>query len=79
MRHIYLIRHGHPDFPIGSRICLGQTDTPLGPLGRLQGILLTRTFSAATLSGVYTSPLSRACATARCISQTPIINTNLRE
>ena len=31
MRALYLIRHGHPDFPIGSRICLGQTDTPLGP------------------------------------------------
>lgn len=39
MRSVYLIRHGHPDFPIASRICLGQTDTPLGPLGRLQGVL----------------------------------------
>ena len=79
MRRLYLIRHGHPDFPIGSRICLGQTDTPLGPLGRLQSVLLARTFSVATLSGVYTSPLSRAYATARCISQTPIINTGLSE
>ena len=79
MRRLYLIRHGHPDFPIGSRICLGQTDTPLGPLGRLQSVLLARTFSVATLSGVYTSPLSRAYATARCISQTPLINTGLSE
>ena len=65
MRSVYLIRHGHPDFPIASRICLGQTDTPLGPLGQLQGVLLARAFAQTALTAVYTSPLCRAYDTAR--------------
>ena len=32
MRRVYLIRHGHPDFPLGAHMCLGRTDTPLGPI-----------------------------------------------
>ena len=40
MRRVYLIRHGHPDFPLGAHMCLGRTDTPLGPLGRMQAALL---------------------------------------
>lgn len=79
MRSIYLIRHGHPDFPIGSRICLGQTDTPLGPLGQLQGVLLKRAFATIPLTGVYTSPLRRAYDTACFISEAPIINADLTE
>ena len=78
MRHVYLIRHGHPDFPIGSRICLGQTDTPLGPLGHLQGVLLAHTFAQQPLT-VYTSPLRRACDTARHLTPAPIVRTGLSE
>ena len=79
MRNIYLIRHGHPAFPIGSRICLGQTDTPLGPLGHLQGVLLAKTFSETPLIAVYTSPLKRATETAYYISASPIIKPGLSE
>lgn len=79
MRHIYLIRHGHPDFPIDSRICLGRTDTPLGPLGHLQGVLLARTFSTSILSSVFTSPLSRAYDTACYIHEATVIKTGLSE
>ena len=79
MRRLYLIRHGHPDFPIGSRICLGQTDTPLGPLGHLQGVLLARTFRNVPLQAVYTSPLSRADETAHYLSPHPILEPLLKE
>ena len=79
MRSIYLIRHGHPDFPIASRICLGQTDTPLGPLGQLQGVLLARAFEQTALTAVYTSPLCRAYDTARYLSDKPIVNNDLAE
>lgn len=79
MRNVYLIRHGHPDFPIGSRICLGQTDTPLGTLGHLQGVLLKHTFSDKTLAGVYTSPLHRAYDTARYLNAPLIIKSGLTE
>lgn len=71
MRALYLIRHGHPDFPIGSRICLGQTDTPLGPLGHLQGVLLARHFKDIHVENVYSSTLSRAMETAQHISRAP--------
>lgn len=79
MRQIYLIRHGHPDFPIGSRICLGQTDTPLGPLGHLQGVLLAQVFHAVPLSAVYTSPLSRTRETAHYLTSHPIEHPFLKE
>lgn len=71
MRHLYLIRHGHPDFPIGSRICLGRTDTPLGPLGHLQGVLLARHFEDIPVKTVCTSTLTRAMETARHLSPAP--------
>ena len=46
MRRVFLIRHGHPDFPLGAHVCLGRTDTPLGPLGRMQAALLGETLLA---------------------------------
>lgn len=79
MRSVYLIRHGHPDFPIASRICLGQTDTPLGPLGQLQGVLLARAFAQTALTAVYTSPLCRAYDTARYLCDKPIVKNDLAE
>lgn len=78
-RRIYLIRHGHPDFPLGSRICLGQTDTPLGPLGRLQGVLLAQHLADVPLAAVYTSPLARARETARFLSADAIVVPGLAE
>ena len=40
MRKIYLIRHGKPNFPAGSSMCLGRTELPLGAVGRMQAALL---------------------------------------
>ena len=63
MRRIWLIRHGHPDFPLGAHMCLGRTDTPLGPLGRMQACLLGEELREKRLT-VFTSPLTRCRETA---------------
>ena len=64
MRKLYLIRHAHPDFPLGAHMCLGRTDTPLGPLGQMQACLLGRALSGAGLRTVFSSPLTRCRQTA---------------
>lgn len=64
MRRVYLIRHGHPAFPLGAHVCLGRTDTPLGPLGRMQAAVAGEAMRATALSAVFTSPLLRCRETA---------------
>ncbi len=68
MRRLYLVRHGRPDFPDGEHCCLGLTDMPLGPLGRMQACALGAAFADIPVSRVYSSPLSRAAQTAAYIS-----------
>lgn len=63
MRRIYLIRHGHPDFPLNAHMCLGRTDTPLGRLGRMQATLLGEELREKKLA-VFSSPLTRCRETA---------------
>ena len=67
MQRIFLIRHGHPDFPPGTHMCLGRTDTPLGPPGRMQAFLLGRELREEPLT-VFTSPLRRCRETAAFLS-----------
>ena len=64
MRRIFLIRHGHPDFPLDSKICLGRTDLPLGPLGRMQACLIGWELQFPELTSVISSPLLRCRQTA---------------
>lgn len=66
MRKIYLIRHGKPDFPAGSSMCLGRTELPLGAVGRMQAALLGAELSGE-VEAVYSSPLSRAVQTAQAL------------
>ena len=63
MRRLWLIRHGHPDFPLGAHMCLGRTDTPLGPLGRMQAVLLGEALRDQK-PAVFASPLTRCRETA---------------
>ncbi|MBQ3701942.1 MAG: histidine phosphatase family protein [Oscillospiraceae bacterium] len=63
MRKLWLIRHGHPDFPLGAHMCLGRTDTPLGPLGRMQAVLLGEALRDQK-PAVFASPLTRCRETA---------------
>ena len=64
MRTLYLIRHGHPDIPLGERWCLGRTDLPLAPVGRMQAALLPFAPELRELQAVFCSPLVRAKETA---------------
>lgn len=69
-RKIYFIRHGRADFPLNERMCLGRTDLGLGPVGRMQAVLLKNEFenSGVELSAVFSSPLKRAFETATYLS-----------
>ena len=66
---IYLIRHAHPDYPGGVKMCLGRkNDLPLSPVGFEQAEALRRFFSAIPLEAVYASPLLRARQTAEAMA-----------
>ena len=77
MKHIYLIRHGLPDFPDGKRMCLGVTDIPLGPEGLAQAREMASRLPPVT--AVYSSPLLRARQTAAAIGQDVTVIEDLRE
>ena len=64
-KQIYLIRHALPDYPGGTKMCLGQkNDLPLSVQGHAQAQRLGRFFASLPLEAVYTSPLLRARQTA---------------
>jgi len=66
---IYLIRHAHPDYPGGVKICLGQKhDLPLSARGMDEAAALARRFAPVPLEAVYTSPLLRARQTAQAVA-----------
>ncbi len=72
MRQLYLIRHAMPAIPPGERWCIGgQTDIPLGPLGRLQAALLPFMPELQGLERVFCSTLIRARETALALSTEP--------
>ncbi len=78
MRRLYLIRHGHPDFPLGAHICLGRSDTPLGALGRMQACLLGEALGDRGLA-VFSSPLARCRETAAPLGGGAILIPHLAE
>ena len=78
MRTLYLIRHAHPDYPLGAHMCLGRTDTPLGPLGRMQALLLGDELRAKA-DAVFCSPLTRCRETAAPLGREPRIVAALAE
>lgn len=80
MRKIYLIRHAMPDIPLGERWCIGgQTDIPLGTLGRLQAALLPFAPELDGVETVFCSTLIRARETARPLCPDPIAAEGLEE
>ena len=69
VKQIYLIRHAHPDYPDGAKMCLGRkNDLPLSARGFAQAALLSEYFSKIPLEAVYSSPLLRARQTAAAIA-----------
>ena len=79
MRKIYLLRHARPDFPLGTRLCLGRTDLPLGALGRMQACRTARWLKTRQFEAVYASPLKRAVETAQFCAEDLRILPDLRE
>ena len=79
MRRVFLIRHGHPAFPLGAHVCLGRTDTPLGPLGRMQSIVLAEALRGEALRAVFSSPLTRCRETAAPLGLEPVLAEELAE
>jgi broad specificity phosphatase PhoE len=81
-RHIYLIRHGKPEFPGGVLRCIGSTDLPLSREGERQAQRLGTFFENIPLTAVYTSTLTRAVQTAEAATRgkLPVIRSDaLRE
>lgn len=70
MRKLYLVRHGHVDFPGGIRRCIGWTDLPLDDRGRRQAGQLGEYFRQIDegQTAVFASPLTRAEETARLLA-----------
>ena len=80
MRKIYLIRHAMPDISLGERWCIGgQTDIPLGKLGRLQAALLPFVPELRGAEKVFCSTLIRARETALPLCPDPIAVPGLEE
>ena len=80
MRRIYLIRHAMPDIPLGERWCIGgQTDIPLGKLGRLQAALLPFAPELRGVEKVFCSTLIRSRETALPLCPDPIAVPGLEE
>lgn len=71
MRKIYLIRHGKPDLPPGSHICLGRTDPGLSAEGHRQAAELAGYMSAYSITEVFCSTLRRSRQTAEYLSSHP--------
>ena len=79
MRRITLVRHAHPDYPVGAHVCLGRTDLPLAPVGRMQGVLLEESLGDCHFTAVYSSPLMRCRETASHLCDSPVIEPSLSE
>lgn len=79
MRRVFLLRHARPDFSLGQRLCLGQTDLPLGALGRMQACRAARWLASQRFEAVYSSPLRRAAETARFFASEVRTLPDLRE
>lgn len=74
MRKIYLIRHGLPEFPDGKRVCIGHTDLPASPVGRMQALLAAKFLDDTDISAVFCSRLKRAVQTAEPFGEAKIID-----
>lgn len=77
MKRAYLIRHGLPDFPDGSRMCIGTTDIPMGEEGLAQAAQMATILPPVT--AVFSSPLTRAVQTAQAIGMPVSVLPDLRE
>lgn len=79
MRRLYLFRHALPDFPNEEKYCIGSTDLPLGPLGRMQACLAAWEMKNKVFDRVFCSRLARSQETAAYLSPCPTVLDGLEE
>ena len=79
MRRVILARHGQPDFPAETHLCLGHTDLSLGPLGKMQAALLAEELGSLKLTSLFSSPLLRCSQTAGAFGQPFVIEKDFIE
>ena len=65
---LHLVRHAAPHERAAGRCC-GRLDVPLSEAGRASAARLGSSFAGLGVEAVYTSPLSRAMATAEPIAR----------
>ena len=73
MTTLWLIRHATTDANLRYHM-IGQTDAPLGDVGRTQTCLLGKRLSSVRFDAIYTSPLQRARQTAVGIAEQNIFH-----
>ena len=68
--NLLFTRHGETDWNVQKRI-QGSTDTDLNENGRMQAVRLARQLETNRIrpERIFTSPLKRACQTARIVSE----------
>jgi broad specificity phosphatase PhoE len=80
--HLILVRHGETEWNHLKRY-QGSIDIPLNEAGVLGAVELAKTLASVPISAIYTSPLSRAHATAQIIAKdhalAPTTHHELRE
>ncbi len=64
---LYFVRHGETDANVTDKI-QGQTDIPLNARGIAQAKLVSERLKGMHFDAIYSSPLSRAAATAQAIA-----------
>ncbi len=67
-QHIFLLRHGKPDFPDKRSYIYGHTDYPLAKLGVKQAQRAGRALSKIAMGRIISSDLSRAAETADIVA-----------
>ncbi len=68
MLDVYLLRHGQTEWNAdGNRYC-GRTDVPLTAKGVLQAETVKQQLANVVFTAIYSSPLERACRTAKIAS-----------
>jgi phosphoserine phosphatase len=77
MRTFVFIRHGTTDWNREGRF-QGQLDIPLNSEGRHQAEAVKERLGSAAFDEIYSSPLQRACETARIIAGERVIQTDWR-
>jgi alpha-ribazole phosphatase len=79
---LVFVRHGEPDEAMRGR-CYGRLDVPLSAAGLRRAAAVGEALRSHEIDAVYSSPLQRACDTARAVASPhglePVLRGDLRE